>query len=79
MNPIDQFRQAVQKLHESAISAGGNPNELRRVLVELAGVDTKAAHDAADSLGGLIDGEEDDDLGEALTPARNILLAVAGA
>lgn len=78
MNPTDQFRQTVQNLRDSAIASGADQNELRRILLELSGVDAKAAHEAAESLGGLIDGEEDDDLGSALTPARNILQAIAG-
>lgn len=77
MNSVDQFRQSVQTLRDTAISAGADPSELRRMLVELAGVDVNAAHEAAESLGGLIDGEEDDDLGAALTPAWNILRAIA--
>lgn len=79
MNLIDQFRQTVQNLRDTAITAGADPRELRRVLVELAGVDVDAAQEAAERLGDLIDGEEDDDLGAARTPARNILRAVFGA
>lgn len=77
MNTIEKFRDAVANAVTDATVAGAEPGQVQQVLFRLAGLDTAAARDAAENLDQLIDGEEDD-LGNQLTPALNILRQIAG-
>ena len=77
MAAVEQFRNAVTNAISVATAAGAEQGQLRQVLIRLAGLDPAAAREAAESLDGMIDGEEDD-LAEQLAPARNILRQIAG-
>lgn len=77
MNPIEKFRDAVTNAISAATAAGAEPGQVRQVLFRLASLDTAAASDAAENLDGLIDGNDEDDLGTQLAPALNILRQIA--
>jgi len=77
MNTIEKFRDAVTNAIITATAAGAEERHLHAVLLDLAGLNRAAAHEAANDLDRLIDGEQDE-LAEQLAPARNILKRIAG-
>ena len=78
MDPIEQFRETVSAAITAATAAGAEQVQLHRVVFDLIGVDTAAARDAAEALDQLIDGNDEDDLGTQLVPARDLLRRIAG-
>lgn len=77
MSPIEQFRETATNAIITATAAGAEPGQLKEVLLRLAGLDPATVREAAESLDGMIDGEQDD-LAEQLAPARDLLRRIAG-
>ena len=77
MDAIEKFRETVTNAITAATAAGVEQGQLNKVLLRLAGFDPAAAREAAESVDGMIDREQDD-LAEQLAPARDLLRRIAG-